>query len=93
MPTISRGGDRLACSGARCATRVARNSVRKIADSLAPGLRGTRRRLMPPVTRPAALALSLLLAACAAPGSGASSPYHTPNDVDIGGGGGGGGGM
>jgi hypothetical protein len=44
------------------------------------------------VMRHAALALVLLLAACAAPGAVGSSPYHAPNEADLGHAGGGGGG-
>jgi hypothetical protein len=97
MPTIIRGGDRLDCVGGRRTTRMASNSVPQIAGGAAPGASAERRGLMSPVMRHAALALSLLLAACAAPSSVGSSPYHAPNDVDLGhaggGGGGGGGGM
>ena len=87
MPTIIDGCDRLDRSKARRTTPRAGNSFRQIA--------GNAGRTCPsPVARHAALALSLWLAACAAPGSVASSPYHAPNDVDIGhaGGGGAGGG-
>ena len=78
----------------RRATAIAGNSLCQLAGAVALGLIGDGRRAMSYVMRSAALALALLLSACSAPGSVASSPYHAPNDSDIGhaGGGGGGGG-
>jgi hypothetical protein len=96
MPITVCGRGRPDYSSGRCATRIAGNSVRQIAGDAAPGLIGGRGGPQSHDMRHTALALILLLAACAAPGSVASSPYHAPNEVDIGhagGGGGGGGGM
>ena len=94
MPITIGRRDRLDCSGGRRATLIAGNSICEIAGDAAPGLIGGRGRPMSHDMRHAALALVLLLAACAAPGSVASSPYHAPSDADLGhaGGGGGGGG-
>ena len=87
MPTIISGCDRRGCSGCRRTTRIAGNSVRRIAGRIA--LAGGP---LSPVLCHAGLALSLLLAACATPVSPGSSPYHAPNDADIGHAGGGSGG-
>jgi hypothetical protein len=93
MSTIMRGCDRRDCSGGRRTTRMTSNPVHEIADGVARGMSGARRGPLSPVMCHAALSLGLLLlAACAASGSAGSSPYHAPNDVDIGHAGGGGGG-
>lgn len=83
MPTVIRACDRLDSSGGRRTTRMAGNSVQQVAGSAAPRS-SARRGLMSQVMRHAALALSLWLAACAAPSTIAPPPYHAPADADLG---------
>jgi hypothetical protein len=89
MPTIIYRRDRLDCSGGRL-------HYTHRGQFCPPSRRQRRarldRRTRSHVTCHAALALVLLLAACAAPGAVGSSPYHAPNEDDLGHAGGGGGG-